>query len=107
MEIKSFVLENTWLMGMDVGWGNGYIVIPKDHPWYMKDYDEIDVDVHCGLTFGRLIDKAEKDNPFYPYLGEYVIGFDTAHYQDNLQNCPKEYVEAETEKLKQQAIKAI
>lgn len=30
---------------------NGYVKIPEDHPWHGKDYDDIDVEVHGGLTF--------------------------------------------------------
>ena len=29
----------------------GYLGVPKDHPWYGKDYDEVDVEVHGGLTY--------------------------------------------------------
>lgn len=29
----------------------GYIAVPPAHPWFGKSYDDIDVDVHGGLTF--------------------------------------------------------
>ena len=32
----------------------GYTRIPPGHPWHGKDYDDIDVDVHGGLTFAEL-----------------------------------------------------
>ncbi len=47
---------------------NGYVAVPKDHPAWGRDYGEIDVDVHGGLTFaGRGIDDS------------WVFGFDTSH----------------------------
>lgn len=48
----------------------GYIDIPKCHPFYQKHYDEIEIDVHGGLTFSDVID------------GFWTIGFDCAHYCD-------------------------
>lgn len=45
---------------------NGYVELPKDHPWIGKDYDEIPVEIHGGLTYST-------DN---------VIGFDTGHAFD-------------------------
>lgn len=29
----------------------GYVGVSKDHPAYLKDYNEVDVEVHGGLTF--------------------------------------------------------
>jgi hypothetical protein len=29
----------------------GYIGLPKAHPWHGKDYDDIDAEVHGGLTY--------------------------------------------------------
>ena len=45
---------------------NGYVRIPDGHPWAGLDYDDIDVKVHGGLTFGD---------------GEW-IGFDALHLGD-------------------------
>jgi hypothetical protein len=112
MEIKSFVIENTWLnrgWGMGFGWGNGYVCIPKDHPWYGKHYDDEcynDVEVNGGLTFSEMIEGEGIQPWFMEYMGEYVIGFDTAHSRDNLDIWPKHEVEAETERLRQQVIAA-
>jgi hypothetical protein len=44
----------------------GYITVGADHPWYSLGYDEVDVDVHGGLTYS---DKGE-------------FGFDCAHAGD-------------------------
>jgi hypothetical protein len=29
----------------------GYIQVDADHPWYGKDYNNVDVEVHGGLTY--------------------------------------------------------
>lgn len=86
--------ENTWMSFISHGWGNGYIHLPKGHPWYGMHYDHIPADVHGGLTFSE-----EED-------GYWVIGFDTGHYGDTLENCPEEYVAAQTSFLLQQALAA-
>jgi len=57
-----------------VGSFNGYAEVKEGHPWFATDYNDIDIDVHQGLTFGGILE----DGLFY-------IGFDTAHYQDY---CP-------------------
>jgi hypothetical protein len=54
-----------------LGYRCGYICIPKGHPWFSKDYDDIDAFVHGGLTFARYDDE-----------DSYWIGFDCAHYND-------------------------
>ena len=58
----------------------GYLGIPPGHLWYNKHYDEIDADVHGGLTF------AGKENggnysQSYP-MDIWWIGFDCAHLGD-------------------------
>ena len=55
-----------------------YVVIKKNHPWIKKEYGDIhkdvDLDVHCGLTFSS----------YSLLLGdrEWLIGFDCAHLGD-------------------------
>ena len=51
---------------------NGYIYLPPSHPWYKKHYDEIDAEVHGGLTYGEL----DKETNYW------CIGFDTNHSGD-------------------------
>ena len=48
----------------------GYCKIPENHSWFEKSYDDIDVDIHGGLTFAQ----KEEDG--------YWIGFDCSHYGD-------------------------
>jgi hypothetical protein len=108
--MKYIVVENTWIKGMNKGWGNGYVLIPEGHPDHGKPYDDIDVDVHGGLTYAELCDDemierwpvggliAEEDK------GCWVVGFDTCHYSDTPGKWPKEAVEMEAERLRDQLL---
>lgn len=94
-----------------IGFRCGYIGIPKTHPWWQVGYDNIDVDVHGGLTFSATM---AFDEPLY------WIGFDCAHFGDMQDpTLPTEtkidfrghgvvrtqaYVEAECKKLCEQAL---
>jgi len=49
----------------------GYLVLPREHPWYGLHYDDIDAVVHGGLTYGKC---DENDT--------WAIGFDCAHTWD-------------------------
>ena len=101
--MKTVVIETTWLPRefMDFGWGNGYALVPKAHPLHGVNYSHIELDVHGGLTYSRLVDDeivslfgledADK--------GYWMLGFDTAHGGDTLEEWPKEAVQKETEKL--------
>lgn len=106
--MKTLVRENTWLKRdiMSAGWGNGYVLIPPTSPLYGKHYHDIPVSVHCGLTFSEIVDdelialwKLDKEDK-----GMWCVGFDTAHYNDTLENWPKEAVIKETERLKSNLI---
>jgi hypothetical protein len=101
MKCEMFVKENTWSRGyVECGWGNGYVILPKDHKLWGIDYMDIDIEVHGGLTFGCNRDKL--DWPEIPQNCEngWILGFDTAHLGDNLTKWPKSAVIVETEKLK-------
>ena len=97
---------------MGVGYANGYVAVPKDHPFFGKDYDDVDVEVHGGLTFAcpgnnitaaNLPETEVLEGCLYD-LDEnwWVFGFDTCHYMDNLDNWPREAVIDETLSLKKQ-----
>lgn len=102
-----------WLSAADVGWGNGYILIPKNHPFYKIHYDDIHINIHGGLTFSdefnsenflkwinnrELVGDVTLEN-FDKFEGYWIIGFDCAHFGDNSFNCSKEYVIEETNDL--------
>lgn len=47
-----------------------YIQLDKNDKYYGKNYEEIDIDCHGGLTYSEEV------------KGEWVIGWDYAHYGD-------------------------
>ena len=116
MEIKTKLREITWLSAMpnvgsffneivdltpNHGYGCGYVGVSTEHPWYGKHCDDIEADIHGGLTWSE--DHVGDD----PKDGYWWVGFDTAHYGDNMVNCDKQYCLDQIEKLKQQALDAI
>ena len=56
---------------LNLGHHCGYLQIPENHPWHGQDYDDIEADVHGGLTYAEF----QKDGTFY-------VGFDCAHAGD-------------------------
>lgn len=84
----------------DRGWGNGYLGIPPEHPWYNKNYNEIDnVVIHGGLTWSEShLPNWNKDSDDFWWLG-----FDTAHGGDNKKCYDQTYVEEQLNELKKQA----
>lgn len=65
---------------------NAYIRIPKDHPYYQKDYHEIDDKelVHCGFTFS-----GEDVGRRYGMPEGWYLGWDYGHCMDflNFPDC--------------------
>lgn len=62
-----------------MGYRCGYVKVQPGHPWHGVAAEEIDVDVHGGLTF------SEHDQPCANPDGKddgYWVGFDCAHYMD-------------------------
>jgi hypothetical protein len=105
MKLIAFIVENTWLPNMEHGWGNGYVLIPRGHPAHGMGYENIDVEIHGGLTF------AESEANCKPLLltagvkfkgDRWVVGFDTAHHDDTQDNWTRERVLESTESLKRQ-----
>lgn len=129
--IQSLVISNDWRYSaleevpdylkdaFRAGYGNGYVILPKFHPWFGLHYNDIPVEIHGGLTFSDKITEElietwakskarekELDKKLKANLGLWMIGFDTIHYGDNEENWPKEAVEEETKRLKRQCEKA-
>lgn len=81
------------------GWGNGYIFLPENHIYYGKDYSEIDEDkAHGGFTYSDSEESFE--NNVLCYIQKisnkpsfWILGFDTWHGDDTVENWPKEMVE--------------
>ena len=85
------IVKNTWNTFSETGWGNGYVRIPEGHEYYDKNYDDIPVSVHGGLTFSDHVFENSKN-----FTDGYWVGFDTAHYGDTKQRWPMESVLQET-----------
>lgn len=61
-----------------MGYRCGYVRVPKGHPWHGKNYNEIECEVHGGLTFAepdKVCDKGGADDAYW-------LGFDCAHSGD-------------------------
>ena len=100
--------KNTINIDLDFpcGESNGYLVIDdKKHPWFGKEFDEIDIEVHGGLTYSgevteysisRCEELTDED------LGSWIVGFDTCHLYDSYSRWPDSEVRrhAETYLLK-------
>jgi hypothetical protein len=103
----------------EFGWGNGYVLLPHNHPLYGKNYNDIDVvDIHGGLTFSESFDikrfpewiadleidgDVTREN-YEKFNNYWMIGFDTAHHGDDLNICPKSYVANEAYELLEQCL---
>jgi len=81
-------------MSIQNGFANGYVCIPSWHPYYLKNYTDIPVNVHGGLSFSAY-DKQKN---------MWVIGFDTFHYNDNINNCSFDFVKEQTFFLREQCM---
>jgi len=94
MYVKENPLKDNKIEGLsyfDRGWGNGYVFIDFSHPlWGDEAKKELfPICIHGGITFSQAVNGNSM----------WGIGFDTAHYNDTLQNWPKERVELETKEL--------
>lgn len=81
-----FVIEKDWITEAGLravvvvhpaGHRCGYVGLQEGHRHYSKNYDDLDVEVHGGLTYG-----GNKKN--YPAVSEGLswFGFDCAHLGD-------------------------
>lgn len=101
MKARSFTRESIWLKGLG-GYGCGYVVIPSGHPYHGSSIDECeDLSVHGGVTFTESADLliGKWKELTIQDAGSWVIGFDTAHSGDSLENWPESAVKEETERL--------
>jgi len=101
-KIQSILIPNNWASDdITCGYANGYVGVPKGHPWFGKGYDDIECSIHGGLTYAEdVAPRMEKDGLWY-------VGFDTLHHGDSPQTCDEFYCRGVLEDLKNQAIKAI
>lgn len=105
--MKTFLRENTWI-GFDAltklqrGWGNGYVALPKRHPYFGLGREQIneklDYYVHGGLTFAS--HSSDLDWEEVKDMDDmWIVGWDTAHFSDTMETWPKERVFLENQKL--------
>lgn len=92
---------------------NGYLAVEEGHPWHGLHYDDIDCEVHGGLTWSepRLPWETKPDGE-----GRHWVGFDTCHAGDlvpaMMTHFPgevfrdEEYVRRELNDLAEQAARA-
>lgn len=93
-DIITYVVENNWIDRdfMEVGWGNGYIMLPKEHPLYGQHYDDAELcDIHGGWTFSEFDEFEGKEY--------WVFGFDTCHLGDTPEMWPKDRVVGKIESV--------
>lgn len=66
----------------------GYVGVPPGHEMHGKDYDDVDADVHGGLTFAGLCEEGEPIDGIchVPFPGRptevWWLGFDCGHFRD-------------------------
>jgi hypothetical protein len=66
----------------------GYVGVPGEHPWHGKDYNEVDVAVHGGLTFAGPCSHGPEEHAICHVPGEgepddvWWLGFDCGHLYD-------------------------
>lgn len=62
----------------DRGHRCGYVKVSPGHPWHGKHYDDIEAEIHGGLTFSEDDEPCPLDGPDDGYW----VGFDCAHAGD-------------------------
>jgi hypothetical protein len=68
----------------------GYVGVSEGHPWFGKNYDDVDADVHGGLTFAGPCQGGSEEGSIchIPSAGEpdsvWWLGFDCGHAFDLL-----------------------
>ena len=85
LPLKPFAVEREWphmgllcavVMNMEGGHRCGYVRVGPSRPDHGKYYNDVDVSVHGGLTFGELEPCAHEDGQGFWF------GFDCAHCDD-------------------------
>lgn len=66
---------------------------------YRRDYDNVPLNVHGGLTFGELITNQTKNNFHQPFTPGLWVGWDYQHAGDEMY-LPKERIEGKDEETK-------
>ena len=100
---------------VNVGYANGYVAVPPEHPLYGKDYDTANeyISIHGGLTLAAKVDEIKHDGwrvnteginiaKFDDLPKDYwIFGFDTMHFNDGPHH-DREWCINETKNLMEQ-----
>jgi len=106
--MKTLIIKSPFIPWLCDYWRwNWYVIIPKWHPLHWVHYNDIDVDVHWWLTYSEEI--TERNLQCFPDLTQddvwcWLVWFDTLHRWDNEDNRPKEAVQKETDRLRDQIL---
>ena len=78
-----------------MGYRTGYVGFPKGHKYYKKDYNELSIDCHCGLTYSREYLYGQEDKEVW------WIGFDCGHICDSrdIDSVRKYYGEEKADRI--------
>jgi len=81
VEFKAHGLDCLLIRQPDLFHWCGYVGVLKDHPSYGKNYDDMDINIHGGLTYaeecgGHVCHFTENEDKAFWF------GFDCAHFQD-------------------------
>lgn len=101
-KVDWFIKENLFTLskytrGMG-GTHNGYVVVPKGNSYFGREYDDVDISIHGGWTFGTSAKELDWEELKDEYKNDnyWVFGWDSLHAGDNLTNWSKSRVEQET-----------
>jgi len=94
-----------------MGYANGYVAVPPEHPLYGKGYDDVDIDAWGGLTLAAVRSDCKWDAEHIEMIDGgsfadipqdwWVFGFDTMHFDDGPEHN-REWCICETKHLQQQ-----
>lgn len=108
-KVRNDIVRNDKMFLQDCGYANGYVAVPPHHPLWGMHYDQVNelVSVHGGLTYSRPYNEQLVSNAILLSEDEvpadsWIFGFDTMHFDDNLQNCSEAFCKAETINLVEQ-----
>lgn len=69
----------------------GYVGLPPEHPWHGKTYDDLDIDVHGGLTYSEACDENATEEHGICHVPDpgrpddvWWLGFDCGHAHDTM-----------------------
>ena len=108
-KVRNDAIRDNKMFPQECGYANGYVAVPPHHPLWGMDYDRVNelVSVHGGLTYSgayneRLVSNAILLSEDEVPADSWIFGFDTMHFDDNLENCSEAFCKAETINLVEQ-----